>query len=102
MNATIVSFTAGALVLGYIRRDLIPLMLTSAVSFTVLYFVLFLCVLFLYPQFVDRYYNRPNLLGIYVLKVSIEELLFAATGGTIWSVAYEYVFGYRLEAAGRI
>ncbi|HYT21347.1 MAG TPA: lycopene cyclase domain-containing protein [Candidatus Polarisedimenticolia bacterium] len=102
MNATIVSLAVGALVIGYLRRDLVPLMLTSAVSFTVLYFVLFLCVLLLYSQFVQRYYNLPNLLGIYVLGVPIEELLFAAMGGAIWSVAYEYVFGYRLEAAGRI
>jgi hypothetical protein len=102
MNATIISFAVGALVLGYLRRDLVPLMLSSALSFTVLYFVLFLCLLLLYPQFVQRYYNLSNLLGIYVLGVPIEELLFAATGGAIWSVAYEYVFGYRLEAAGRI
>ncbi|HWY53743.1 MAG TPA: lycopene cyclase domain-containing protein, partial [Terriglobales bacterium] len=74
----------------------------GTVVFTVLYFVLFLCVLALYPQFVQRYYNLPNLLGIFVVGVPIEELLFAATGGAIWSVAYEYVFGYRLEAAGII
>jgi hypothetical protein len=102
MNATILSFAVGALVLAYLRADLIPLMLTSAVSFSVLYFVLFLCVLFLYPEFVKRYYNLPNLLGICVLGIPIEELLFAATGGAIWSVAYEYVFGYRLETAGAI
>jgi hypothetical protein len=46
--------------------------------------------------------NLPNLLGIYIRGVPIEELLFAATGGTIWSVAYEYEHGYRLEAAGVI
>jgi len=102
MNNMITSFAVGALVLGYVRRDLVPLMLTSALSFTVLYFVLFLCLLVLYPQFVQRYYNLRNLLGIYVLGVPIEELLFAATGGAIWSVAYEYVHGYRLELAGRI
>jgi len=102
MNNTIISFAVGALVLGYVRRDLVPLMLTSALSFTVLYFVLFLCLLVLYPQFVQRYYNLRNLLGIYFLGVPIEELLFAATGGAIWSVAYEYVHGYRLEVAGRI
>jgi lycopene cyclase-like protein len=102
MNATIVSFAAGALVLAYLRRDLVALMLTSAASFTVLYFALFLCVLLLYPEFVRRYYNLPNLLGKYVLGVPIEELLFAATGGALWSVAYEYVFGYRLESVGRI
>jgi len=102
MNNTIISFAAGALVLGYLRRNLIPLMLTSTVSFTALYFALFLCVLALYPQFVERYYNLPNLIGVRILGVPIEELLFAATGGAIWSVAYEYVHGYRLELAGRI
>jgi Lycopene cyclase len=102
MNGTIVSFAVGAVVLGYLRRDLIALMLTSAVTFTLLYFALFLCVLWLYPKFVDLYYNHPNLIGIYILKVPIEELLFAATGGSIWSVAYEYVYGYRLEVAGVI
>ena len=102
MDNTIVSFAAGSLVLAYLRRDLIPLMLTSSASFTVLYFGLFLCVLFLYPKFVEYFYNLQNLLGIYVHGVPIEELLFAATGGAIWSVAYEYVHGYRLEIAGVI
>lgn len=102
MNNTILSFAVGALALAYFRRDLVALMLTSALSFTVLYFVLFLCLLFLYPKFVQYYYNLPNLLGIFALGVPIEELLFAATGGAVWSVAYEYVHGYRLEAAGRI
>jgi len=56
------SFAVGALVLGHLRRELVPLMLTSAVSFTVFYFVLFLCV---------------------------EESLFAAREDAIGSVAYE-------------
>lgn len=102
MENVIFSGIAGALVLAFLRHDLIPLMLTSTASFTILYFLLFCCVLFLYPQFVQRFYNLPKLLGIYVAGVPIEELLFAATFGAIWSVAYEYVHGYRLEVAGRI
>ena len=102
MASTIVALAVCALVLAYLRRDLILLMLVSAASFTVLYFVLFLMVLALYPEFVHRYYNLPNLLGVFVLGVPIEELLFAATGGAVWSVAYEYVHGYRLERAGVI
>jgi len=102
MDNTIISFAVGALVLAYLRRNLIPLMLASTASFTVLYFGLFLCVLALYPQFVRYFYNLPNLSGIFILGVPIEELLFAATGGAIWSVAYEYAHGYRLEAAGVI
>jgi hypothetical protein len=98
---TIVAFAIGALVIAYLRRDLVPSMLVGALSFAVLYFALFLCFLFLYPEFVQRYYNVPNLLGIYLFGVPIEELLFATTGGAIWSVAYEYVQGYRLGPAIR-
>jgi hypothetical protein len=97
MYNTIIAFAAGALVIAFLRSDLVPLMLISALSFTALYFFLFLCLLFLYPDFIHRFYNIPNLLGIYLLGVPIEELLFAATGGAIWSVAYEYVQGYRLS-----
>jgi hypothetical protein len=99
MHNTIIAFAIGAGVIAFLRSDLISLMLISAASFTALYFSLFLCLLFLYPDFVHRFYNIPNLLGIYVLGVPIEELLFAATGGAIWSVAYEYVQGYRLSPA---
>jgi hypothetical protein len=102
MNSTIVALAACAGLLAYLRPNLIRLMLASALSFTILYFVLFLLLLALYPEFVQRYYTLRNLLGIFVLGVPIEELLFAATGGAVWSVAYEYVHGYRLEAAGRI
>jgi len=93
----IIAFAIGAVVIAFLRSDLIPTMLIGAASFTALYFVLFLVVLLLYPDFVNRFYNIPHLLGWYVLKVPIEELLFAGTGGAIWSVAYEYVQGYRLE-----
>jgi len=102
MTSTIVGLAACSLLLAYLRRDLIQLMLVSVSSFTVLYFALFLFVLVFYPDFVHRYYNLPNLLGISVFGVPVEELLFAATGGAVWSVAYEYVYGYRLERAGVI
>ena len=96
---TIVAFAIGAVVIAVLRFDLIPTMLIGALSFALLYFALFLVFLFLYPGFIQRYYNIPNLLGIYLLGVPIEELLFAGTGGAIWSVAYEYVQGYRLKPA---
>jgi hypothetical protein len=97
----IMAFAIGAVVIAFLRSDLVPTMLIGALSFTLLYFALFLIFLFLYPGFVQRYYTIANLLGIYILGVPIEELLFAASGGAIWSVAYEYVQGYRLEPAIR-
>jgi len=60
-----------------------------------LYLALFVCFLLLYPEFIHRYYNIPNLLGTYVIGVPIEEPMFAASGGAVWTVAYEYVQGYR-------
>lgn len=95
----IIAFAIGAVVIAFLRSDLIPTMITGALSFTALYFTLFLVFLFLYPGFIQRYYNVPNLLGVYIAGVPIEELLFAGSGGAIWSVAYEYVQGYRLEPA---
>jgi len=95
---TVIAFTAGAIVVAFLRPDLIALMLTSAVVFAGLYEILFLYFLALYPDFIQRYYNVPNLLGIYVLGVPIEELMFASSGGAIWSVAYEYLLGYRVSS----
>src|SRR5438132_8713400 len=97
MYNAIIAFAVGAIVIAFLRSDLIPTMLFGALSFTGLYFALFLIFLFLYPDFIHRYYNIRTLLGIYIAGVPIEELLFAATGGAIWSVAYEYVQGYRLQ-----
>jgi len=91
-----IAFALGAVVVFFRRRDLVPLMLIGSLNFTVLYLALFLILLALYPEFIDRYYNIPNLLKIYVFKVPIEELMFASTGGAIWSIAYEYLQGYRL------
>jgi len=58
--------------------------------------------LFLYPEFVVRYYNLPNLMGIKLLGVAIEKLLFAATGGAVWSAAYEYGADTVSQAAERV
>ena len=92
---TVIAFVVCALLVAFVRSDLIPTMFVGAAVFTLLYLALFLYFLALYPDFVQRYYNVPNLLGIYVSRVPIEELLFAASGGAVWSVAYEYLQGYR-------
>src|SRR5438445_641105 len=61
---TIIAFAIGALVIAYIRSDLIPTMFTGALSFTLVYFALLLICLFLSSGFVQRYYPIPTLLGI--------------------------------------
>jgi hypothetical protein len=88
----IMAFAAGAVVLAFLCRGLVPLMLTSAPSSRPYIFLLFLALLFL-SELVHRFYDIRNLLGICILRVPIEELLLAATGGAIWGMAYESVQG---------
>jgi hypothetical protein len=98
----VISFAVGAIVVAFMRPDLIRLMLTGAMNFTLLYLLLFVYFLALYPDFVQRYYTLQNFLGIFIFRVPIEELMFASTGGAIWSVAYEYLQGYRLASAAGV
>lgn len=93
--STAVAFAVCAIVVAFLRRDLIPTMLVGATLFTILYFLLFVYFLALYPDFIGRYYNLQNISGIRLLGVPIEELMFASTGGAVWSVTYEYFQGYR-------
>jgi hypothetical protein len=96
MYNMIFALSVGALVVILIRPDLTVLMIVGATLFTALYWLLFLYFLAFFPEFIGKYYNVSHLLGISIRGVPIEELMFAASGGAVWSVAYEYVQGYRL------
>jgi hypothetical protein len=94
----IISFVAGALLIGYSRSDLIGRMLRGSLIFTTIYMILFVYFLVLFPEFIERYYNLPNLLGFEVFGVPVEEIAFAFTGGTVWSVLYEYMERFKLTS----
>lgn len=96
MYNMILALLVGALLVLLIRPDLTILMLVGSALFTALYWLLFLYFLAFFPEFVGKFYNVSHLLGISVRGVPIEELMFAASGGAVWSVAYEYIQGYRL------
>lgn len=95
----IIAFTTGGAVIAIIRRDLIGRMLRGAAVFSVVYLLLFAWLLLLYSDFIERYYNMANLMGVYILGVPLEEPLFAFSGGVVWTVLYEYVHAYRLVSA---
>ena len=61
---TAIAFTVCAVVVAFLRSDLIPTMLVGAEVFTILYFLLFLYFLWLYPDFIECYYNLRNISGI--------------------------------------
>jgi hypothetical protein len=96
MYNMIFALVVGAVLVIVIRPDLTLLLLVGSALFTALYWLLFLYFLAFFPEFIGKYYNVSNLLGISIKGVPIEELMFAASGGAVWSVAYEYIQGYRL------
>ena len=95
---TIGALLFGSVTIAILRRDLIGRMIRGGLVFAAIYILLFTYFLLLYPDFVKRYYNTSHLLGIYVIGIPIEEVLFAWSGGMVWCVIYEYMHGYRLAS----
>jgi hypothetical protein len=84
-----------------LRRDLIPQLAASGLIFAVLYFGLFTFYNQLFPDYISLVYTLPNLIGIFVLGIPIEEILFAISLGAAWSTMYEFSFQYQTVAKPR-
>jgi len=89
------SSLAGAILIGYLRKDLIKQIIFSGFYFAVFYFMLFFVFLRFFPQYVTKFYNLKNFIGLDILGVPFEEIMFAFGLGACWSVFYEYIRGYR-------
>jgi len=51
----------------------------------------------LFPGYVPAIWNLPAISGILVAGVPVEELLFAASLGAMWSSVYEHFGWYRFS-----
>jgi len=81
----------GIILLLLCRPDLKTKVITGGILFLVFYFFLFLVINLISPEFVKDVWTLNELLGIFVLGVPIEELLFAFCVGMLWSGYYEHV-----------
>jgi len=88
---TVFALLSGGVATWFCRPDLKTKMLFSAVIFTLIYASYFLSLVFVFPDYVPRIWNTRNLMGIALLGIPLEELLFAATFGFYWSTVYEHV-----------
>lgn len=88
-SASITLFVGGLFSL-YCRHDLWRKMLVSAFIFLGLYFLYFLTLVALYPRYVEIVWNLSAVSGVLVIGVPLEELLFAASFGFLWSSIYEH------------
>lgn len=91
------SFVLGATYISVVRRDLMRQIIFSGALLSVVYFLLFLLVNALFPDFVHTVYSLENFLGIMVLGVPVEEIMFAFSVGACWSTLYEFINGYRTQ-----
>ncbi len=89
--STSIALLIGAVASWLCRPDLLKPMIIGGVSFLILYFIVFLIgFVWLFPGYVEAVWNLPAISGILVFGVPIEELLFAATLGAMWSSIYEH------------
>lgn len=96
--STIIAMTIGAVATWFCRPDLLKAMLTGSSLFLTIYFVVFLIgFVWLFPGYVEAVWNLPAISGILIAGVPIEELLFAASLGAMWSSVYEHFAWYKFS-----
>ncbi|MEK6792782.1 MAG: lycopene cyclase domain-containing protein [Nanoarchaeota archaeon] len=87
---------AGSVASMLCRPDLKKKIIYGGIMFLILYFVFFIFFNNVYPYAVERFWNLSVLSGILILKVPLEELIFAFTFGMMWSSIYEHVKWFKL------
>lgn len=85
----IVPALAGAVAIWILRNDLVRNSLFSGAAFTVLYAVLFVVFLWMFPGYVQANYNLGALMGVWFLGLPLEEFLYAFTFGLFWGPVYK-------------
>ena len=90
----IISSCIGFLVIILQRPDLLKHSTHSGLIFLFVYLFGFLIFILLFPHALINYWNLDALMGIMILNVPIEELLYAFSFGLMWSSMYEYLKGY--------
>ena len=95
----IIAMFAGALLTLYCRPDLKWKIWIGGLLFLVYYFVFFLTLLAVVPDYVTHVWNLEVLSRILFFGTPIEELLFAFSFGMLWSSLYEHILWYKIISA---
>lgn len=94
--STLVALATGIVATKFCRPDLKSVMVRAAIIFTVIYFLIFwVTFVILTPGYVTHVWKLSRLSGILILGVPLEELLFAAALGGMWSSLYEHLGWYK-------
>ena len=98
MYSAIISMFLGAITIILTRSDLTKKTVIGGILFLMTYFVLFFIMnTFILTDFVAKTWNFEHLIGITMLGIPIEELLWAWSFGSLWAPIYEDVKGYTIK-----
>lgn len=86
----IIAMFLGALMTLYCRPDLKIKIFVGGFIFLILYTLIFLSLVWVWPNYIKLVWNLSELTGIYLFKIPIEEYLFAISFGMLWSSIYEH------------
>ena len=89
--STIIALLGGGLFTWYCRPDLKRKMFFSAFLFLVIYFLFFLSLIFVFPNYVEKVWNLRAISEILIVGIPLEELMFAFSLGFLWSSIYEHI-----------
>lgn len=95
----VIAMFAGALLTLYCRPDLKWKIWVGGLLFLTYYFVFFISLLVVFPDYVTHVWNLEVLRGILFLGIPIEELMYAFTFGMLWSSLYEHILWYKILKA---
>lgn len=90
-----IAMLAGGIAIGLCRPDLWLPVVHGSLIFTGFYFLFFATMSWVHPDYVAAYWNIADISGLMVAGVPLEELMFAATFGMMWSGIYEHFGWYR-------
>lgn len=97
----IIAMFSGGIAATLCRPDLTRNVWIGGALFGALYFVFFLSINLIYPDFLHNVWNMEALTGFHLIGVPLEEILFGFTFGMMWSGVYEHLLWYKTDHVTR-
>ncbi len=97
----IVALATGGVATALCRPDLARKTLVGGGIFLGYYAIFMAALLVFAPGYIERVWNLPQLTGMRIVGIPLEELLFGFTFGMIWTSAYEHLTWRSTSHAGR-
>jgi len=86
-----------SVVMLILRKDLLWSALISAILFTILFGIIYIVWLYLYPNIFNDWWMTGNISGVSLLRVPIEEFLWSFCWGFASGMFFKFIRGVKAE-----